>query len=256
MRRAFIADIPISDWIALALLAWMLAMVGWSVQLANWGELPNIVPTAIIAAAIAFFMTRLRFPRGSVPTKWTIPLNFAVFFLAGIVVVFWQASVNAEGTNPFARSYDAYDRFRLWLDIAINGGVSGDQVPFAMIMMTVTWITAYIVTGLTFRFNSPWIPAAILGTALLTNLSHRIGLHEHTFYLFMLAAVALFAHLVSVNRIEQWRKSGLTFPREARWIAARDGLILGTRRHRRRRNRTHVHTTIRGAKRQMEHHIP
>ncbi len=227
MRRAFIADIPISDWIALALLAWMLAMVGWSVQLANWGELPNIVPTAIIAAAIAFFMTRLRFPRGSVPTKWTIPLNFAVFFLAGIVVVFWQASVNAEGTNPFARSYDAYDRFRLWLDIAINGGVSGDQVPFAMIMMTVTWITAYIVTGLTFRFNSPWIPAAILGTALLTNLSHRIGLHEHTFYLFMLAAVALFAHLVSVNRIEQWRKSGLTFPREARWIAARDGLILG-----------------------------
>lgn len=227
MRRAFLADITISDWIALALLAWMLAMVGWSVQLANWGDLPNIVPTALIAAVIAFFMTRVRFHNNTVLAKFSIPIKTAIFLIAGIVIVFWQSSLNAEGTNPFARSYDAYDRFGLWVDIAINGGVSGDQIPFAMIMMTVTWITSYIVTLLTFRFNSPWIPAAILGTALLTNLSHRIGLHEQTFYLFMLAAVALFSHLVAVGRIDQWRKSGLTFPKEARWIAARDGLILG-----------------------------
>lgn len=227
MRRAFLADIPISDWIALALLVWMLAMVGWSVQLAKWGDLPNIVPTALMAAVIAFFMTRVRFRNNTVLAKLSIPIKTAIFLIAGIVIVFWQSSLNAEGTNLFARSYDAYDRFGLWVDIAINGGVSGDQIPFAMIMMTVTWITSYIVTFLTFRFNSPWIPAAILGTALLTNLSHRIGLHEQTFYLFMFAAVALFSHLVAVGRINQWRKSGLTFPGEARWIAARDGLILG-----------------------------
>ncbi|MXX93284.1 MAG: transglutaminase domain-containing protein [Chloroflexi bacterium] len=227
MRRAFLADITISDWIALALLAWMLAMVGWSVQLANWGDLPNIVPTAIIAAVIAFFMTRVRFHNNTVLAKFSIPIKTVIFLIAGVIIVFWQSSLNAEGTNPFARSYDAYDRFGLWVDIAINGGVSGDQIPFAMIMMTVTWVTSFIVTLLTFRFNSPWIPAAILGTALLTNLSHRIGLHEQTFYLFMLAAVALFSHLVAVGRINQWRKSGLTFPKEARWIAARDGLILG-----------------------------
>ena len=227
MRRAFLADIPISDWIALALLAWMLAMVGWSVQLAKWGDLPNIVPTALMAAVIAFFMTRVRFRNNTVLAKLSIPIKTAIFLIAGIFIVFWQSSLNAEGTNLFARSYDAWDRFGLWIDIAINGGVSGDQVPFAMIMMAVTWITSYIVTFLTFRFNSPWVPAAILGTALLTNLSHRIGLHEQTFYLFMFAAVALFSHLVAVGRINQWRKSGLTFPGEARWIAARDGLILG-----------------------------
>lgn len=227
MRRAFLADIPISDWIALSLLAWMLAMVGWSVQLAKWGDLPNIVPTALMAAVIAFFMTRVRFRNNTVLAKLSIPIKTAIFLVAGVVIIFWQSSLNAEGTNIFARSYDAYDRFGLWVDIAINGGVSGDQIPFAMIMMTVTWITSYIVTFLTFRFNSPWIPAAILGTALLTNLSHRIGLHEQTFYLFMFAAVALFSHLVAVGRINQWRKSGLTFPGEARWIAARDGLILG-----------------------------
>ncbi len=220
------SEVPANDWIALGLLGWMLAMVGWSVELAKWGDLPSIVPTTLIATGIAFFMLRVRLPRLVMHWVWSLLIRFAVFLGAGVVVVFWQGSLNADGSSPVARSFDAWDRFALWIDIAINGGVSGDQVPFAMLMMTMTWITAYGVTTLTFRFNSPWIPAAILGTALLTNLSHRIGMHEQTFYLFMVGAVALFAHLVAVGRINQWRKSGLSVPREARWIAARDGLIL------------------------------
>ena len=223
MRRALLADIPANDWIALGLLTWMLTMVAWSVQLADWGDLPNIAPTAILAAGIAFFASRIRGHQSNL----VLASKFALFLLAGIVVVFWQGSLNAEGGNPIARSVDAWDRFGIWIDIAINGGVSADQIPFAMLMMTFAWVLSYIVTALTFRFHSPWIPALMLGLALLTNLSHRIGEHEQTFYLFMFGAVAQFAHLVAVGRINQWRESGLTFPREARWIAARDGLILG-----------------------------
>ena len=220
------SEIPANDWIALGLLGWMLAMVGWSVQLAKWGNLPSIVPTSLIAMATAFFMFKVRLPKAAMHWVWGSLIKFIVFVGAGILVVFWQGSLNADGGNPVARSFDTWDRFALWIDIAINGGVSGDQVPFAMLMMTATWVASYAVTSLTFKFNSPWIPVAILGTALLTNLSHRIGLHEQTFYLFMVGAVALFSHLVAVGRINRWRKSGLTVPREARWIAARDGLIL------------------------------
>ena len=227
MRRALIADVPISDWIALALLAWMLSMVGWSVQLANWGELPNIVPTALIAAAVAFLMSRIDAPRTRNAAYWSVLLKAVAFIVLGVLIVFWQGGLNGEGNNPIERSIDAWDRLGIWIDIAINGGVSADQLPFAMIMMSVAWILGYAVTTLTFRYRSPWIPALMLGLALLTNLSHRIGMHEQTFYLFMLAAVAQFAHLVAIGRIDQWRKSGLTFPKEARWIAARDGLILG-----------------------------
>ena len=220
------SEIPANDWIALGLLGWMLAMVGWSVQLAQWGDLPSIVPASLFATALAFFMLKIRLPKSAANWFWNSLIQFVVFVAGGIIVVFWQGALNAEGDNPIARSVDAWDRFALWLDIAINGGVSADQVPFAMLMMTASWVISYIVTTLTFRFNSPWIPAAVLGTALLTNLSHRIGLHEQTFYLFMVAAIALFSHMVAVGRINQWRKSGLTAPREARWIAARDGLIL------------------------------
>ena len=226
LRRAFIAEIPVSDWIALGLVGWMLAMVGWAVQLAKWGDLPNIVPTALIGALVAFFMSRVQIPTRSVLSSWGLPFKILAFIASGIVIVFWQGSLNAEGTNPIARSVDAWDRFEIWIDIAVNGGISADQIPFALLFMTVTWILAYATTTLTFKFHSPWIPAIMLGLALLTNLSHRIGEHEQTFYLFMVAAVAQFAHLVAVGRINQWRTSGIDVPREARWIAARDGLIL------------------------------
>ncbi len=226
LRRTLLSDISASDWIALGLLAWMLAMVGWSVQLAQWGELPSIVPTALIATALAFLMSKVRFPATRRRSVWISLSHISVFFIAGVLVVFWQGALNADGSNPLARSFDAWDRFGLWIDVAINGGVSADQVPFAMLFMTVTWILAYGVTALTFRLYSPWIPALILGLALLTNLSHRIGMHEQTFYLFIVSAIAQFSHLVAVGRINQWRRSGLAVPQEARWIAARDGLIL------------------------------
>ena len=66
MRRAFLSEVLANDWIALGLLAWMLAMVGWSVELANWGDLPSIVPTSLIAAALAFFMCKVRLPSTSI----------------------------------------------------------------------------------------------------------------------------------------------------------------------------------------------
>ncbi len=226
MRRLFVADFPINDWIALGLLLWMLAMLGWSVELAAWGELPSIVPTAFMAALTAFFLARIRSPLRRRSALWGWLFRFTAFIFGGVLVVFWQGSLNADGGNSIERSVDAWDRFALWIDIAINGGISADQVPFAMLFMTVTWIVAFVTTTLTFRYHSPWIPALILGLALLTNLSHRIGMHEQTFYLFMVAAVAQFSHLVSIGRINRWRQAGLSIPKEARWIAARDGLIL------------------------------
>ena len=227
-RRVFVTGFPISDWISLGLLAWMLITLGWSVQLAEWGDLPSIVPTALIGATLAFVMQKVRLPFAAQRTVWNFIAKFAVFLIGGAIVVFWQGALNAgeDGDGPIARSLDAWDRFALWIDIAINGGISADQVPFAMIFMATTWVVSYAVSTLTFRFHNPWVPALILGLALLTNLSHRIGMHEQTFYLFMLGAVAQFSHLVAIGRINRWRRSGLSAPREVRWIAARDGIIL------------------------------
>ena len=207
-----------SELIALALLLWMLAMVGWSVQLARWGDLPSIIPTAIIGATVAFVLSRLK-------VNWVAKL--VLFALLGTAVVFWQGSIPADGGNPIARSFDAWERLQLWIDIAIYGGVSGDTVPFALIFMTTTWIVGYSVSALTFKTMSPWVPVIALGFGLLTNLSHRSGQFEYTFYLFVIGATAQFAHLIAYNRTDRWLSLGLKPPRSAKWQSARDGLALG-----------------------------
>ncbi len=209
---------PASDWIALLLIFWMLAAVGWSVGLARWGDLPSIIPTSLLGAAAAFAVSRM---------KISVFIKLIIFIVLGIAVIFWQASAPADGANAIARSLDAYKRLELWIDVAINGGVSADTVPFAIIFMTVSWTLSFAVTALTFRFRTPWIPVVALGFALLTNLSHRQGLHEQTFYLFMVATVALFAHLIAVNQIKRWRDAGVDSPTEAMWGAVRDGILLG-----------------------------
>ena len=256
MRRAFLADIPVNDWIALGLLAWMLAMVGWSVQLAKWGELPNIVPTALFGTAIAFLMAKLRIRRSTGFINWTIPLNFAAFLIAGIVIVFWQASLNAEGSNPIARAYDAWDRFGIWIDIAINGGVSGDQIPFAMMMMTATWVTAYVVTFLTFRFNSPWIPAVILGTraSYEPQPPHRNA-----------RADFLSVHVRSRRPLLSSRRRRTHQPVAKIWTHIPQRSAMDRRKRRthtriscndRRSHGTNDHPSFRHPQRPMEHHIP
>ena len=207
-----------SELIALVLLLWMLAMVGWSVQLARWGDLPSIIPTAIMGAAAAFVLSRLRI-------NWIAKL--ALFALAGTAVIFWQGSIPADGGNVIERAIDAWERLQLWIDIAIYGGVSGDTVPFALIFMTTTWVVGYSVSALTFKTMSPWVPVIALGFGLLTNLSHRSGQFEYTFYLFVIGATAQFAHLIAYNRTERWLSLGLSPPRSAKWQSARDGLALG-----------------------------
>lgn len=207
-----------SEWIAFALLAWMLAMVGWSVQLARWGDLPNIVPSALMGASSAFLMSRLR-------VNWMAKTAF--FLAAGCAVALWQGGLPADGANVIERSVDAWARMRLWIDIAINGGISGDSVPFALIFMTTTWIVSYTVAALTFKTLSPWVPVVALGLGLLTNLSHRHGQFEYTFYLFVIGAAAQFAHLIALNRTIHWKSLGLKPPRSAMWQSARDGLALG-----------------------------
>ena len=207
-----------SEWIAFALLVWMLAMVGWSVQLARWGDLPNIVPTALMGASGAFLMSRLK-------VNWAAKAVF--FFAAGFAVTLWQGGIPADGANVIERSADAWARMQLWIDVAINGGVSGDTVPFALIFMATTWIVSYTVSALTFRTLSPWVPVIALGLGLLTNLSHRHGQFEYTFYLFVIGAAAQFAHLIALNRTIHWRSLGLKPPRSAMWQSARDGLALG-----------------------------
>ncbi|MSQ35298.1 MAG: transglutaminase domain-containing protein [Dehalococcoidia bacterium] len=216
---AWLKGTSLDDWITAGLLGAMLIAVSWAVHLSGWGDLPSLVPTALMAGGIAYWVSRTRVP-------WYISQPFA-FLVIGFAIIMWQGSIPAVGGDPATRARDAWERMFLWVNAAKTGGISTDSVPFALMMIAVTWVSAYTVSWVTFEFRNPWVPAVLLGMGLLTDLSYRQGRHEQTFFLFILAAVALFAHLMAVRKARLWQKAGTSFPASIRLQSARDGLILG-----------------------------
>jgi len=207
----------VQDWVSLGILIYMMANVGWSVQLAGWGDLPSVIPTLLFGTVAAFTVSRLNF-------SWYLNAVYALGL--GFFVVMWQGTIEAAGTEPIARSIDGFIRFSSWITTAQSGGISTDTVPFALLFMTASWIVGYGVTALTFRFRSPWLPTVLMSLVILTNLSYRHGEHEHTFFLFLVGGIALFAHLTTVRRIERWRAQGITYSRNLAWVTVQDGLLF------------------------------
>lgn len=208
---------PVHDWVSFFLLVWMMTFVGWSVQLAGWGDLPSIIPTLLIGTVAAFVISKVGF-------AWYLNLIYA--FGLGFFVVLWRGTAQAVGSDPIARSIDGWGRFFTWIETAQNGGISTDTVPFALMFMTASWIVGYGVTALTFRYRSPWLPTVLLSLVILTNLSYRHGQHEHTYFLFLVGGIALFAHLTTVRRIERWADQGIEFSRNLAWATVQDGLLF------------------------------
>jgi hypothetical protein len=140
----------------------MLLAVGWAVQLAEWGDLPSILPTLLLGWAAGFIASR-----STLPTIVKITLALTI----GFGIMMWQGSIPADGPNVADRARDAWERFWLWIEIANEGGISNDSVPFSLMFMTASWITAYTVTTLTYRLRNPWTPIVLLAVGLMSNLS-------------------------------------------------------------------------------------
>lgn len=208
---------PMYDWVSLVILVWMMSNVGWSVQLAGWGDLPSIIPSLLLGTLAAFVVSKLNF-------NWYLTIVYALGL--GFFVVLWQGTAEASGGDPIARSIDGFARFSTWMTTAQTGGISTDTVPFAMMFMTASWIVGYGVTALTFRFRTPWLPTVLLSLVILTNLSYRHGEHEHTFFLFLVGGIVLFAHLTTVRRIERWRDQGIEYSRHLAWSTVQDGMLF------------------------------
>ena len=128
---------PIYEWISLGILTSMMIIVGWSVELAGWGDLPSVIPTLVIGTITAFVISRLSIH----------PFLVSILvILLGILIVIWQASAQAVGDNPITRAIDSVVRMVSWVNVAQSGGISTDTIPFALMFMTAAWIVGYTVT--------------------------------------------------------------------------------------------------------------
>lgn len=208
---------PYDDIGAIVLVAGLLAAVGWSVQLARWGNAPFIHATMLIAGIAGFLFARWR-------PHWAI--GHIAALAGGFAVVFWQAGFRTDGENVIERTRQVWERFFLWIEAARTGGISTDLVPFTVMLLSVAWVVSYFASWAVFRWRTPWLATVLLGTAILINLSYRPGKYEYTLFVFAGVAMLLFAHLAHVSRTRRWEAAGMGFPAEARRLNLQDGILM------------------------------
>jgi len=213
-----VRGLPLEDWVTFGLLVSMFATVAWSLQLADWGNSPTLLPTLVAASAAGLILSRSRVP-------W--PLGHLASLPPGFAMVMWQATLRADGGDVVARGFDVWQRSSEWFEAGRTGAVSIDTLPFTLLLLSAAWVVGYASSWSLFRWRSPWAAVILLGLAILTSLSYRMHRFEYTFFFFVVASFALFIHVTTVRRMTQWRSGGTPFPASIRWLAVRDALILG-----------------------------
>ncbi|HXG35993.1 MAG TPA: transglutaminase domain-containing protein, partial [Dehalococcoidia bacterium] len=139
-------------------------------------------------------------------------LAWPLAIVLGAAVCFWQALESVDGANISERVDVIYLRFEAWFHIAFRGGVSNDHLPFAILLVGVTWLGVFISAWALFRWHSAWIGIISGGVALFLNLAATGTGVSSAVFLYALCALLLLMRAHFTAQISYWRKENIPYP--------------------------------------------
>lgn len=180
-----------------------LTVVG-SVNRARWvDDMPSLYPIAFLGLLMGAVLARLR---------WSEGLVHLLALPTGAAAVLAQILAVVPGPSPWDR-FDALEqRMGDWFAAAFGGGISNDSLPFIMLVVTLSWLTAYLSSWAVFRWQNVWLALIPGGWALLMNISYLPGQFSFAFVVFLLGGTLLVARLHLMERTKGWRQDETPYP--------------------------------------------
>lgn len=190
---------PTLDWISFGLMLGAMVSVVWSVQAANWAATPPLYVVLLIGFLVGVILAKLR-------SHWIVVQAIAlVAWSATFVLIFLRFLDTPLG---FGGVEVIVERFGEWVHAARTGGISTDDLPFAVALVTLSWLMGYLAGWQTSRTGSVWVPLVVAGIGLLINLSYlppEAISHFYLYLAFAMLAVAWAHYLVRRRRWETQR---------------------------------------------------
>src|SRR5437660_596500 len=136
------------EWVTLVIVGIGFFSVVQSLDNANWvSEMPSLYPIGLVGIVTAIVLAKT-------------PLPELVCHLIGLgmgVVGVTIASTAQLNGSLRSRVWELGDRLHVWADALYTGGISNDNLPFVVIIVALTFVTAYISVWSIFRWYNPWI---------------------------------------------------------------------------------------------------
>lgn len=193
------------DWLTLAIVMIVFLSVVGSINSAEWVDgMPSLFPVAAFGLLLAFFLARTGLPE--------LAAHFLAVILGGVAMLWQVLAVLPEGGFR-ERSGEMVQRMDAWIDALTLGGISNDNFPFILIVVTLTGLAAYASSWSIFRWRSPWVGLVPGGLALLLNISYLPGQFSCAFVVYLVGAVLLVMRMHFQGRMREWERRGVPYPR-------------------------------------------
>lgn len=192
------------DWLTLVLALGATFSVSLGLERSGWSdEMPPITLVSVVALVAALLLARSGL---SILAAWPLAV------LGGALVVFWQ-TLEMVGPGNLEQRLDAiYLRFETWFDLAFNGGVSKDSLPFDVLVLSLTWLGVFVFGWSVYRWQNAWIGLIPGGVTLFLDMALVGDDLEGSVLLYMLFGFLLVMRTNLMGRMHTWRREGTSYP--------------------------------------------
>ncbi|MEX1255141.1 MAG: transglutaminase domain-containing protein [Dehalococcoidia bacterium] len=192
------------DLVTFGLLTVLFLTVIAAIQRADWvDDMPSLYPVAFLGLLMGALLARVRWPEGFI---------HLVALPVGLGAVLLQVLRLLPGDTPLDRCEVMVQRMGDWFGAAFNNGISNDSLPVIILVVTLSWLGAYLSAWAVFRWQNAWLALAPGSAALVTNASLQIGEFSLAVVIFLFGAALLVTRLHLLQRAKAWRDDGTPYP--------------------------------------------
>jgi hypothetical protein len=191
------------DWLTFLIAYLALLGVALSIQAAEWVEdMPSLALMGLLGLLCAFLLARSAIPA---------ILSHLLSVVFGGLAILWQLLSTVPGDDWPARWDVFYARMEHWFDVASRGGISNDTLPFVVLIVSLTWLSAYVFGWSVFRWQNPWLGLLPGGGALFANFTFSDQLSMLAL-LYLGGALLLVMRLNLARNLRDWKREGTPYP--------------------------------------------
>jgi transglutaminase-like putative cysteine protease len=174
-----------------------------SISDANWvTEMPSLGTIAFLGLATGLALSRFRVNE---------LLLHPIALIIGTIGVIYVSTESLGGSFTF-RASELYERVVLWGEALFSGGISNDDLPFVALVVSLSFLTAYISAWAIFRWYNAWLGLIPGGLALLTNISYLPSQTSVPLIVYLFCAILLVARVNVLRNAREWRRERTNYP--------------------------------------------
>jgi hypothetical protein len=212
---------PREGWIAFGLVVFMLVLLAWSLDAADYrgGDLYWLTWVVILGATWGLLAARIGLSR------WEAP---ALGGLLGTAVVLVLAAGEVSKDPDLGARLDALGQaaMRWYRDVSGPSHLSQENVIWLVICGTVAWATAHFTSYAVFAHRRPFVAIAVPGVFLLVNMVIAANVGMPFLILYTAAALLLLVRFNLVDQRETWVRRRIGEAADVGSTAARSGLVV------------------------------